>query len=315
MTEAWEDDSPQGQAAFWWARLRADDVAPEDYLAHARWLAGDAENVRAWNEVQALWLQLDQLAPRKKPNWIKQGGLLGLAVLVIGWLVLLGPNWLDGTPLRPADIRTSSHETQTLRLSDGSLLVVDASSALSVHFDEKKRRIKLHQGSAYFQPTDEDTRPFVVETPNGHVTDIGTAFNIRHRLHDSEIQVAEGIVDIFPKNGLRLRLHAGQAARYDEQQVQLLEEGETEIAAWRHGYLLFRQTPLNQVLAELEARQAGRIVLLSGSLAEHPVNARLRNDSGAQAVDALAQSLGLRVVRISPLLTLLYQEQEISPQL
>ncbi len=45
-----------------------------------------------------------------------------------------------------------------------------------------------------------------------------------------------------------------------------------DVSAWRKGMLVFRQTPLTDVIEEINRYRRGRVVLMNASLAHQPVS-------------------------------------------
>src|SRR5215213_6355626 len=76
--------------------------------------------------------------------------------------------------------RTGVGEVDTLKLADGSTVVLGPSShlALGGAFGKGERETTL-EGEAYFDVVHDDARPFVVRTAGATLRDIGTSFSVR----------------------------------------------------------------------------------------------------------------------------------------
>ncbi|NCC09950.1 MAG: DUF4974 domain-containing protein [Bacteroidia bacterium] len=66
-----------------------------------------------------------------------------------------------------------------MQLSDGTLVWINADSEITFpnRFDKNHRKVSI-KGEAFFDVTEDKNRPFVVETPKGQISVLGTAFNV-----------------------------------------------------------------------------------------------------------------------------------------
>lgn len=295
------------QAAWWFARLRAEDASSADHRAHADWLLADPAHQQVWDDLQALWQSFEHLtpaAPAQKPRHRPAAAMLSILLLgTLGlsfWLNM--PNGFSGLL---AEYKTERNETRQLQLPDGSRVTLDAASAMSLQFTRDARHVRLHYGNAFFDLQDGDRRPLIVETDAGQITDIGTRFNVQSRKGQDTVMVAEGIVDVHIRDGQHARLHAGEAAHYHAHGLARATVDPLDVAAWQQGVQVFRGTPLRVVLDELEARRGGRILLSPGVAADAPVDARFRQRSADEMLTHIAASHHLDIVRLSSKLILL----------
>jgi transmembrane sensor len=65
-----------------------------------------------------------------------------------------------------------------------------------------------------------------------------------------------------------------------------------EVAAWRDGVLVFRDTPLSDVVTELNRYRPGRIVLVNAALAQKSVNGRFKIERIDDILHWIAQVYG-----------------------
>lgn len=307
------------QAVEWFVLLRDDEATAEDRRAFAHWLAADPAHEAAWRSVERMWDGLDALAPdvarlRRKPrkaSRLKKGAAaaLLLAALGIGWQMT--PAGLF------ADYRTAVGERRTVALQDGSKVDLGAASALDVSFSAGERRVRLLAGEAFFTVTKDAARPFVVAAENGEVKVLGTAFDVK---------IADGVVVAVARNAVQVSaqiadqasgraaavpdapvvVRQGQIVRYDSAGISAVGTADLDsIQAWRRGQLVFRDVPLDTVLAELQRYRSGRIALLGGALGQRRVTAVFDAAKADSALDTIAESLSLRVYRAAGLLTVI----------
>jgi transmembrane sensor len=303
--------SVDDQAVQWFVLLRDDDATAEDRSAFANWLAADPAHEAAWRSVERMWGGLDALAPdaarlRRKPR--RAGRLKGIAAAAV-LLAVLGIAW-QMTPIGMlADYRTAVGERRVIALQDGSQVELGAASALDVAFSAGERRVKLLAGEAFFTVTKDAARPFVVAAENGEVKVLGTAFDVK---------IADGVTVAVTRNAVRVSARAGttssapivvtqgQTVRYDADGISAVSAADLDsIQAWRQGQLVFRNVPLDAVLAELQRYRSGRIALIGGALGQRRVTAVFDAHNADAALDTIAESLSLRVYRAAGLLTII----------
>jgi transmembrane sensor len=77
------------------------------------------------------------------------------------------------------------------------------------------------------------------------------------------------------------------------------------VEAWRQDRLAFHETPLGDVVADLQRYRTGLIVLTGARLGDIPVSAAFETGQADAAIDTLAATLPIRIRRFTPLLVVL----------
>lgn len=301
------------QAAWLWAGRMQDDPDAGQREAFERWLYADVRHIDAYAQAEALWRrtwpaaalladeEADQLrqylAPRPVPSRRRTRWSAALAMAASLVLMVWVGGWhpLDRLQDLGADYVSAPGEVRTLTLADGSRVVLDADSALSVDYRADERHVVLHRGGAYFQVTHGEP-PFVVEAAGGEARVLGTRFGVRLQLGGARVTVEQGRV------GVRARADAPQQLLTANQQVRYLDGRGGEVypvdaeaqLAWRQGRLTFYKTPLADVLDELGRYYPGRILLLDTDLAGQRVSGSFPNNDPRAVVDALGAVLGFQ---------------------
>jgi len=144
-------------------------------------------------------------------------------------------------------------------LPDGSTIELNGGSAIS--YPERftsERTIKLMKGDAFFMVTKDTKHPFVVKTGNNsQIKVLGTHFNVKQNRHESRIEITLNSGKIsFERSGKQVQLLSpGQQLCYfpaSDDISKPVAVDTTETNAWRKNILLFKETPVAQVLNELE---------------------------------------------------------------
>ncbi|WP_461532845.1 FecR family protein [Sinomicrobium sp.] len=207
--------------------------------------------------------KVNRATRRFKPTDI-QKTLGAAAVLLIGVLLfgVLKPDTLDvfdggdGQLVRAVTPRGVS---RTVTLPDGTVVQLNVDSELSYpkEFQDSIREVHLI-GEAYFEVKRDEQRPFVVYAGEMNVRVLGTSFNVRSYRNDSEIKttLVEGSVKLENNNMKPIILEPMQTALFDrsEKQLDIRDISVEEAVSWKSGKLVFKGTPLKDVLEDLERK-------------------------------------------------------------
>ncbi len=309
-----KDETADEAATGWFVRLRDEDATAADRRAFAEWLASSPAHRDAWNEIERIWGGLGEIAPaglaaqmpavaptlaRREPrqSWAR---LAAAAVILI--VALAG--WRLMPPGLMADHRTGVAERRMVALADGSLVELGPQSALDVAFEAGRRRVRLVAGNAYFDIAPDARRPFTVEAGPGRIAVLGTAFDVR--IGDGEavsVAVTHNAVSVSAATGAAVQLGEGQAVSYGRDGVSAIRPADLDaVLGWRHGQLVFHDAPLDAVLAEIGRYRRGHVQLLGPGLGSRRITAVVDARQPEAAIETIARSLDLRMLRATSLL-------------
>lgn len=212
------------------------------------------------------------------------------------------------------ELVTPRGQRAELTLPDGSRVTLGPGSRLQYAAESftVQRDLTL-EGEAYFEVVHDDTRPMRVFTRRGMTEDLGTAFAVvDHREGPMRVVVAEGSVMLrVPPDSLRigevidsLLLEANDLGQL-KADGRLLARHNVDIdshLAWREGRLVFRETPLREVLSRLSTWYDIDIALGDSALAERPFTASFRHETSEQVLRVLSVALELEYDRRGGLL-------------
>jgi transmembrane sensor len=241
-------------------RAQTDSVEVERIIADALASAG-ASNVVALHPPEPV------ATPRTPRFW--NGIRIAMAAAAIA-LIALVCGLLAYTRMVEVEVYvTGVGEQRTIRLSDGSLVYLNARSQLQVRYSRKLREIELADGEAIFHVAHESDRPFRVQVGVAVVEALGTRFNVSRRGTEATVSVLEGKVRVGAdeRAGRSLSLTAGQQARIVAGQI--IRSSEADVAravAWRERRLVFRDDRLEHVAEEF-GRYSPRHIRLEGHAA------------------------------------------------
>lgn len=305
------------QAEAWYARLMAPDCSHREREAFERWRLqpGHAE---AYAVTERLLAGVDTLAdrdprlealmqrarrrppaPTRRPRHWGAWAVAASMVVAVALGLRFGPALFTGPePVQYA----AAGEGRTLTLEDGSSVQLDVASRFTVSLGRKQRSLELQEGRALFEVAHDAARPFVVRVGGGSVTALGTRFQVRHEGGRITITLIEGSVAVARQAGQasgtqRIRLQPGEQLSWSGDSADwTLRPADTEAAlGWTRGRLIFRGTPLAEVVAEVNRYSARKLVLTDSSLAALPVHGNFVAGDAGRVIAALGAVLPVRM--------------------
>lgn len=289
------------------------------------WINGDPKRADAIREMHALWnvtgvpaalvaeraggqapaARQRSTAPPPRRLWRRTKAIAASIVLLAG-LVLAGPGLWEQAFLRmTADALAGSGTRLSLTLDDDSRVELDAGAALDVTFAPEARTVILRRGRAWFDVQTNPERPFVVETPLGRVAATGTSFGVSLQAERVAVSLTEGAVNL-QHSGAIVSLEPGQAAEIAVGGITAPEPFNTrQVTAWRRDQIEVYDAPLGAVLAEIDKRHPGRIVLADQTLRDEPISGVFSMLDTRAALAIIAASFDAEITVLPGLLTVI----------
>jgi transmembrane sensor len=301
------------EAIDWLVRLGSGRATPKDRLAFLRWRQYSAAHEAAAVEAETLLRavgdtrQADQL--RRHGELLTHRRPLGRRVLFAGAAAASVAVVTAGlTSLGPLAALYAGHATgvggrKRVDLADGSFVILNTATAVSVDYSGKERRVVLHDGEALFDVAKDPSRPFIVTAGDMEVRAVGTAFVVRLK----EVMVSEGTVDVTIGSRPPIRVVAGQRLGVGVGEGDRFKLSTVDIdaaTAWQRGKLIFNRRPLESVVAELQRYRAGRIVVLGDRLKALEVTGVFDLDDTDRILRTIEETTKAHIVNM-PLLTVI----------
>jgi transmembrane sensor len=311
------DSAADEQAALWAARLDGSELSAADRAKLNAWLAehpshrgllsgycqfsADLEQpLLALVETGAVQMPSASPRPRRGPRWKVLGGT---AIVAMAAAVALAV-WVAQPRMQFNSIATSTAQRQSITLSDGTRVDLNAHTHLEVAISRAERRVRLASGEAFFAVHKDPARPFIIETTAGSVRVTGTTFNVRTEGASSlEVMVVEGSVQVRPGDNGTLAsppvlLGAGDKLSSGPTGVSvkaLSAAALDDALAWRKGQIVFDGVPLREALARF-AQYHGRAMTATDAAANLPLGGRYSLDDPKGFFTALEELFPVRVV-------------------
>lgn len=233
------------EAAAWFLRMQQSDGNDAEQKAFEAWLSQSSAHRAEYQQYARLWHNLDYL--ERKPQKKFNATIAGLLALVFIFGVL---QWFS----RIEDvIVTAIGEREQIVLADGTTIDINTDTKLRLALYGFTRKAVLEHGEALFKIGNERFRAFEVHAGNGVIRHIGTEFNVVRENGKTTVAVLEGAVEIRLENQYQTTIVRGeQQISYTEQGLSNIVQTDTEtVAAWRKNRLIFRDTPLNEAVRQI----------------------------------------------------------------
>lgn len=194
-------------------------------------------------QYKTLLSKRDEVITRtKKTTYIKWFFTAAAIVIIFGISYLFFPDNLQ-------NVRTEIAQTKEITLPDNSTITLNASSSISYNSDNfLKNRILILEGEAYFKV--QKGSSFTIQTDNGTITVLGTAFNVFSRESDFTVFCDEGRVQV-QRDSTSLILNANEGA-FAKAELPLTSTLSKRSPKWRTGRTYFQKESLKEVYKELE---------------------------------------------------------------
>ncbi len=157
------------------------------------------------------------------------------------------------------------------------------------------------KGEGFFDVKHQEEKPFVIETDEALVRDIGTSFNVKSYPDKDTIEVVvkTGIVQFYTLNDPGLMINEGETGIYSKRAKTFtkLAKADTNVLAYKTRIFSFHATDLQSVIGQINEVYDSHIVLANAEIANCQLTATFRNEELETVVEVIAETLALSVER------------------
>lgn len=281
-----QERSLSEQAAAWFLRRQESGCSEAERQEFETWLAANAAHRSEYQQYVQLWHNLDHvggvttLSRRRKT---RTGIALAALVTVLGAM-----QWFAS---REEVITTAMGQRQHIVLADGTAVDMNTATVLRVAMSGYTRKVTLEQGEALFNVAHSALRPFEVHAGSGILRDIGTSFNVAREDEKITVAVLEGEVQVRldnPASTAAVTLHGGEQLVYSARDLFAISAVDSKAAtAWREGRMIFHDTPLAAVIAQINRYHPRQIVLTDAGLNDLKVSGKFNTADREGLIRAL----------------------------
>jgi transmembrane sensor len=276
------------EAIAWHLRLSNPAASAPDWDDFTNWLEADPANADIYDSVALadadlsdtlLLAKSDPALPQNDnapapAKWYQRRGFLAVAASA-ALAVLVSPALMSGRDLQRYE--TKLGETREIALSDGSQIAMNGGTRLSL--DKKSNRFaRIDAGEAVFTIRHDPADPFVVETADSTLRDLGTIFNVRQDEGALEVAVAQGAVQYNPHDEAVTVTAGNRLIISRDRPVPVVSKANpVSVGGWRQGRLTYQATPISAIAVDL-TRTLGTRVSVSKDVADRRFTGVIRID-------------------------------------
>lgn len=300
------------QAAEWAVKRDLGGLTPEEQSAFDSWLAADVRHLGAYGRAEAVLGRLERVrsdavdelrsrAPSEPPLWARRRVILtgGIAASFAAAAIIGTALW---ETQREQVYTTGLGQVREIPLADGSLVVLNTNSAVSVRFTRERREIHLVRGEALFDVAKNKKRPFIVLAGDMQVRAVGTSFTVSMLPQQPiRVLVKEGVVELDRSGAtqsapIRLKAYTQALAPRDEPIVAagVAQSKIDRTLAWQYGRIAFDNQTLQDAVGEF-ARYSDVRIVVDPAVANRTVTGLFVSNDPVGFAKAAASVLKLRI--------------------
>jgi transmembrane sensor len=230
---------------------------------------------------------------------------LGLLAIGLGsWLTLRKSAEPVAALSPPHMVATGVGVRDSLVLSDGTKVILGPLSTVKVAagYGVVSREVEIN-GDAFFDVIHNASKPFTVYSGEATIQDLGTRFAVHSDAAGGVgVTVAEGSVSVKPMRARAQQpvvLKAGDQGLLDRTGKITTRRGKAtdDDVAWLNGRLVFRETPMSEVVSALHRWYGIELRLAGPSLADRHLTATFSGESPDRVLEVLHLALGADIER------------------
>ncbi len=204
--------------------------------------------------------------------------------------------------IRYEHFQTGNAKTQTLRLSDGTVVTLNANSSLFVPrwgFAKTHRQVVLEGEAEFVVSHTSDNKRFIVQTNDDfNVEVLGTEFVMFSRKRGKKVILNKGSVKVHYEAGKQLAMKPGDIVTYTTQNnhPELLKtQGTQPHNAWKNHQFYFDNTPLWEVAQVIEEHFGVEVVLTDSSLNQRRLSGYFKADTPKDVAETISLLLTISI--------------------
>ena len=307
-------------------RYLSGEVTPDEIALLENWVLKNPDNKKLFNQYRISWnlsntvknnkINVDKefnelsskLFGQTKDISIKPKKTNNLLLKIAASLVIIAISaftiyyFVNKTTYKSYFAKT---EILNNKLPDGSSFTLNKNSEIKISnkYAQNERRVILN-GEAFFDVVHNDKIPFVVETQNLEIRDIGTSFFVKSNKADNniEITVSSGIVSVLnTNNGDKIILNQGEKGIFSKANQSLLKERNNDVnfLSWKTKVFNFKNKKLSKVIKKLNKVFGSNIAIKCDDIKNRRLTAKFENKDLDAILNILQATFDLKIEKIN----------------
>ena len=254
-------------------KIKTEDTAELEKELLEDWLSFQTREPDSDKEVnyEQIWQRIEQDTRKVKPSF-RWKYIWQYAAILLLPLLLFSTFYFyrEATIVAQQEmvVETQQGERANITLPDGTSVYLNTESKLTYNpaeFNQDTRAITF-EGEAYFQVKKDREKPFSISSQNIQVNVLGTEFNLHSRKNqDSLVVILKKGHVLLAASTQQQELFENETAIFDKRSGTFsVEKDLTPTIHWIQKELLFKNTPLSELLTIIEAKYNVHIHLSGG---------------------------------------------------
>lgn len=213
----------------------------------------------AWDNLKSR-IEADEKHEEKKKRAINFNRVLRYAAMIVviaGLGFLFNMIYQENFGYYSFTEYTADNETSNeIVLPDGTKVYLNENSSLKYPegFNGTQRKVKL-TGEAFFDVTKNKEKPFIIDVKNAEIRVLGTSFNVRTNIDDSDVEVyvETGMVEVSRKKSgeNNILVDPGNVGIVTKSEIKKQKNLDPNVLAWKTKNIVFREEHLVNVFNTL----------------------------------------------------------------
>lgn len=254
----------------------------------------EADALRQWCAASERHAQAFAAQRHQAPELALAGTAAAAVAAVVAPPLRLWPAWDEWL----ADYRTDTGDRRQFGLGERVQVDMNTQTSIALRSEQPGAlRVELIAGEAAFDGQSSSAALTVV-AGRGSAEARGARFELRNLEGTVCVTCLSGSVRVALGKGATV-LGPNQRLFYDRRglgAVQQIDPAET--SAWRQGSLVFRNTPLAEVVAEINRYRRGRVVLLDGARGASALSGRFEIRDTDKVLVQIEKAFGLSATHL-----------------
>jgi transmembrane sensor len=301
------------EAVEWLLRVKPGAATLDDIAAFKAWCKRDSAHAVAFAQARRLWEALgpaaqgafepdalEHFTTSRQPSLGRRallGGALASSALAACYVAIHPPLdlWPSLSELN-ADYRTATGERRQIALPNDIAIDMNTRTSIGVRrLADDLARIELIAGEGMITA---GPHALEVVAAGGNARAANAVFNVRRDGDRVSVTCLEGEVMVGCRSA-SVSLAAQRQVSYSDLGLGLVARTDfAAVTSWREGFLVFQDTRLEDVIAEINRYRRGRIVVVGEQLGRQRVNGRFYLARLNEVVDKLRNAFGARVTNL-----------------
>lgn len=292
------DEKVSAEAGAWLARLHSDQLSLRDEAAFQNWIAADPAHAAAFEDATGIW---DRLGAVPRSHFVGETKVprldrrlfitAGVSLAVAGTVT----PFLFGTA-KAQTYRTVVGEQKHVSLLDGTKLLLDTDTYVSVNFNSDVRLLNLIQGrmNCHFV---RDQRQFAIKAAERLIVGNGSVFDLSNFNDSFSVYLIEGNATVRSGNDSVTVSEGERAFAAPRSSLERDRPGYSSTTAWQTGRLVFKDDAIGEAAEEMNRYSNIKLEIIQPTLAARRISGGYRAGDNLAFAESLAQLLPIEVVR------------------